>query len=172
MDAKTAHTDDSAAKMNHTNGFNRIKQFSFDQVFAPEHSQDEVYDGLGVRRVIDRCVDGYHGTVFAYGQTGSGKTFTMYGNEREAPENYTGEVYQGLTQRGVHELYEQIETVRQGDEGRHIAVFCSFLQIYNEKVFDLLNPTSVGALTALRKTGALMDTSAQQGLRIRWTKKD
>ena len=50
-------------------------------------------------------------------------------------------------------------------------MFCSFLQIYNEKVFDLLNPSSVTGLTALRKNNMGFDKD-MNGLRIRWTKKD
>jgi len=96
----------------------------------------------------------------------------MEGNEREleATGNQTG-AQQGITQRGVMELFEQIERVRQEDNTKHFSVFCSFLQIYNEKVFDLLNPSSVGGLTALRKTSNNFDKETQ-GLRIRWTKKD
>ena len=77
----------------------------------------------------------------------------------------------GITQRGVMELFEQIQQSRENEKTKHISVFCSFLQIYNEKVFDLLNPSSVGGLTALRKTQTTFDKD-QQGLRIRWTKKD
>jgi len=69
------------------------------------------------------------------------------------------------------ELFEQIEQMRKQDTGKHYSVFCSFLQIYNEKVFDLLNPSSVSGLTALRKTSRAFDNE-MQGLRIRWTKKD
>ena len=69
------------------------------------------------------------------------------------------------------ELFEQIERVRSEEKTKHVSVFCSFLQIYNEKVFDLLNPSSVGGLTALRKTSAAFEKD-MQGLRIRWTKKD
>jgi hypothetical protein len=69
------------------------------------------------------------------------------------------------------ELFDQINHMKQADTSKHISVFCSFLQIYNEKVFDLLNPASVGALTQLRKTQNLLDKD-MQGLRIRWTKKD
>ena len=62
------NNDDSASKMNSTlGGFNRRKQYNFDKVFSPEDNQEDVYDGLGVRRLIDRVVDGYHGTIFAYG---------------------------------------------------------------------------------------------------------
>lgn len=68
------------------------------------------------------------------------------------------------------ELFEQIEQARQNNKNQHFSVFCSFLQIYNEKVFDLLNPSSVGGLTALRNGG--LDNKDQGGLRIRWTKKD
>lgn len=40
-----------------------------------------MYDGLGISKLINRVVDGYHGTIFAYGQTGSGKTYTMEGTD-------------------------------------------------------------------------------------------
>lgn len=52
------------------------------------------------------------------------------------------------------------------DPDRHFTVFVSFLQIYNEKVFDLLNPSTIQP----NKRGAALDTNA--GLRIRWTKKE
>lgn len=48
---------------------------------------------------------------------------------------------QGITQRGIRELFQRIDEVRaQANNTRHINVFVSYLQIYNEKVFDLLNP--------------------------------
>ena len=69
--------------MNMTSGFNRRKMYNFDQVFTPEHSQNDVYEGLGISGLINKVVEGYHATVFAYGQTGSGKTFTMEGKEQQ-----------------------------------------------------------------------------------------
>lgn len=56
--------------------------------------------------------------------------------------------------------------MKQAEPTRHYNVFCSFLQIYNEKVFDLLNPQIV---QGVGKRGSL---EGQAGLRIRWTKKD
>ena len=53
------------------------------------------------------------------------------------------------------------------DSNRHFSVFVSFLQIYNEKVFDLLNPQIV---QGVGKRGGSIE--GQAGLRIRWTKKD
>ena len=49
----------------------------------------------------------------------------------------------GITQRGVHQLFGRIEEMKANDSTRHYSVFVSFLQIYNEKVFDLLNPQIV-----------------------------
>ena len=63
-----------------TSGFKR-KLYNFDQVFTPENSQNDVYEGLGISNLINKVVDGYHATIFAYGQTGSGKTFTMEGDD-------------------------------------------------------------------------------------------
>ena len=78
----------------------------------------------------------------------------MEGNDREQEEGYkTNDADSvGITQRGVMELFEQIEEMKSQEKTKHYSVFESFLQIYNEKVFDLLNPASVGGLTALRKT--------------------
>lgn len=97
----------------------------------------------------------------------------MEGNERENRGHSEPDDIEaiGITQRGVMELFEQIEQAREQEKTKHVSVFCSFLQIYNEKVFDLLNPSSVGGLTALRKNGNAAG-EGQSGLRIRWTKKD
>jgi len=61
-----------------------------------------VYDGLGISKLISRVIDGYHGTIFSYGQTGSGKTYTMEG----------GGADQGITQKGVKELFTKIEGLK------------------------------------------------------------
>jgi len=64
--------------------------------------------------LITKVVEGYHATIFAYGQTGSGKTFTMEGNDREQEEGFkTNDADSvGITQRGVMELFEQIEEMK------------------------------------------------------------
>ena len=49
----------------------------------------------------------------------------------------------GITQRGINQLYNRIEEMKAAEPTRHYSVFVSFLQIYNEKVFDLLNPQIV-----------------------------
>jgi kinesin family protein 4/21/27 len=119
-------------------------------------------------------VDGYHATVFAYGQTGSGKTFTMEGYEYDGasklnnPDQRGGKVHvnsnidnlnNGISVRAIKEVFRQVEETRKV---KHIDISCSFLQIYNEKVFDLLNTSKI------KKTLG----KPNEGLRMRWTKND
>lgn len=75
----------------------------------------------------------------------------------------------GITQRGVKELFQQMENVQAQDKNKHYSVFVSFLQIYNEKVYDLLNPSSVQQFMDNKKN---YSNFKDGGLRIRWTKKD
>lgn len=82
--------------------------YQFDQVFTQEHTQDDVYAGLGISGLISKVVEGYHATIFAYGQTGSGKTFTMEGDERmqDGSNREVATESSGITQRGIIELFD------------------------------------------------------------------
>lgn len=53
--------------------------YTFDRVFTPTNTQNELYDIVGRNTIVD-VLNGYNGTIFAYGQTGSGKTYTMFGS--------------------------------------------------------------------------------------------
>ena len=118
-------------------------------------------------------IQGYHGTIFAYGQTGSGKTYTMEGRDARlggvsSPrDGAVNDEDIGITQRGIQHLFARIAQMKAHEPNRHYSVFVSFLQIYNEKVFDLLNPQIVQGVG--KRTNSI---EGQAGLRIRWTKKD
>ncbi|KAJ2868651.1 hypothetical protein GGI22_000745 [Coemansia erecta] len=93
-------------------------------------SQETVFEDIGTA-VLDHALSGYNCCVFAYGQTGSGKSYTMMGGAgKEA----------GLIPRICQALFAAIGAAADGssDESFHVEV--SYLEIYNERVRDLLNP--------------------------------
>uniref|UniRef100_A0A0E0CZD5 Kinesin motor domain-containing protein n=1 Tax=Oryza meridionalis TaxID=40149 RepID=A0A0E0CZD5_9ORYZ len=103
------------------------KTFSFNKVFGPSATQDEVF--LDTQPLIRSVLDGYNVCIFAYGQTGSGKTYTMSG-----PKNMT-EQTQGVNYRALSDLFKLAEQ-RKGAFTYDIAV--QMIEIYNEQVRDLL----------------------------------
>lgn len=105
---------------------NREHRFVFDRLFDEDSSQQEVYDATG-RPLLDSVLEGYNATIFAYGATGCGKTFTISGT----PEN------PGVIFLAMSDLFQQIRNLRME---RSIKLTLSYLEIYNEKICDLLNP--------------------------------
>lgn len=102
-------------------------------------SQDEMYDKVG-SEMITQLMDGYNGTLLCYGQTGAGKTFTMTGTT----ENYK---HRGVIPRSISQVYKEIS-----DRPEHsITVRISYLEIYNETMFDLLStlPSNIMALPTM-----------------------
>ena len=81
--------------------------------------------------LIKNVLSGYNTCVFAYGQTGSGKSFTMMGSE--------GDEQKGLVPRLCENLFENIGFKSSDDHLFKIEV--SYMEIYNEKVRDLLDPS-------------------------------
>ncbi|KAH7699608.1 hypothetical protein AAVH_33286 [Aphelenchoides avenae] len=105
------------------------KAFAFDHVFDPSYKQEEVYKNSAYHIVQD-VLSGYNGTVFAYGQTSSGKTHTMEGVIGD-PEK------QGIIPRIINDIFTHIYNMDAGDLEFHIK--CSYFEIYNEKIRDLLD---------------------------------
>ena len=102
--------------------------YTFDHVFAPAVKQSEVFDE--VSSLIQSALDGYHVCLFSYGQTGSGKTFTMTGA-------LSGEG-SGIIPRSVAQILQSAQLYRE--EGWSFTLEASMLEIYNERVIDLLSP--------------------------------
>eukprot|EP00041_Stephanoeca_diplocostata_P034802 m.1204873 g.1204873 ORF g.1204873 m.1204873 type:complete len:1126 (+) comp24582_c0_seq2:344-3721(+) len=105
----------------------QVKKFTFDRVFNPKDSQQDVFDDT--EPVMTSCVDGYNVTIIAYGQTGSGKTYTMMGTEDNP----------GVNRRCVRELLR----VTQERDNVDYTIKVSLLEIYNEKIVDLLSELPV-----------------------------
>ncbi|KAG2230867.1 hypothetical protein INT48_003030 [Thamnidium elegans] len=87
---------------------------------------------LHLKTIVDDVTAGYNGTVFAYGQTGSGKTFTMMGADID------DENTRGIIPRIISQIFDSIIAAPSNLE---FTVKVSYMEIYMEKVRDLLNPS-------------------------------
>ena len=106
---------------------NDTKTFQFDYVYPMETTQRQIYDEVAFP-IVDSIFQGYNGTIFAYGQTGCGKTFTMMGIV-DNPD------LKGIIPNAFSHIFGFIKT--EG-ESKKFLVRCSFVEIYNEEVRDLL----------------------------------
>eukprot|EP00040_Diaphanoeca_grandis_P044292 m.270485 g.270485 ORF g.270485 m.270485 type:complete len:1035 (-) comp90404_c0_seq1:8-3112(-) len=113
---------------------NDKRMFTYDEVMDSDTTQDHIFQRVG-RGVVNNCLQGFNGTIFAYGQTGSGKTYTMNG-----PNDSYADADKGLMPRCFDYLFQQCESNRV--DGQTITITCSFLEIYNERIYDLLTTSS------------------------------
>uniref|UniRef100_A0A8C0FX02 Kinesin-like protein n=1 Tax=Chelonoidis abingdonii TaxID=106734 RepID=A0A8C0FX02_CHEAB len=102
--------------------------FSFDRVFSPACSQEEVFEEIAL--LVQSALDGYHVCIFAYGQTGSGKTYTMEGPDDMGPETM------GMIPRAVRQVFQGARELEPKGWQYHFTA--NFLEIYNESLRDLL----------------------------------
>eukprot|EP00767_Chilomastix_cuspidata_P007740 gnl/Chilomastix_cuspidata/854.p1 GENE.gnl/Chilomastix_cuspidata/854~~gnl/Chilomastix_cuspidata/854.p1 ORF type:complete len:762 (-),score=207.15 gnl/Chilomastix_cuspidata/854:1206-3329(-) len=110
----------------HTGGFHR---FNYHHVFPPFTQQHEVYRKVS-RPIIAGMFEGISGCILAYGQTGSGKTHTMMGAE--------GMVADGITPLLITDIFREVGRVKEDCPSMSFCLQISFLEIYNERVYDLL----------------------------------
>nr|XP_026495194.1 protein claret segregational [Vanessa tameamea] len=101
--------------------------FSFDGIFTPHSSQEDVF--AEVSPMVQSALDGYNVCIFAYGQTGSGKTYTMEGG--------CGVEQYGIIPRAINMIFTCMEDLKR--MGWELTIKASFLEIYNEIIYDLLN---------------------------------
>ncbi|KAI9219817.1 P-loop containing nucleoside triphosphate hydrolase protein [Blastocladiella britannica] len=97
------------------------QSYVFDTVFGPDASNRDVYAAVGAP-LVQACLKGFNGTLIAYGQTGTGKTTTL-----SSPD--------GMIPRALRQLFRRMH------RDRHRFLFkvrMSFLQIYQERIHDLL----------------------------------
>ncbi|XP_038723626.1 kinesin-like protein KIN-12B isoform X2 [Tripterygium wilfordii] len=116
--------------------------FTFDSVADTDATQQDIFQLVGAS-LVENCLAGFNSSVFAYGQTGSGKTYTMWGPTNALLEENLGSDQQGLTPRVFQRLFARIneEQIKHGGKQLNYQCRCSFLEIYNEQVTDLLDPS-------------------------------
>eukprot|EP00036_Acanthoecidae_sp_10tr_P024281 CAMPEP_0206319878 /NCGR_PEP_ID=MMETSP0106_2-20121207/18008_1 /ASSEMBLY_ACC=CAM_ASM_000206 /TAXON_ID=81532 /ORGANISM="Acanthoeca-like sp., Strain 10tr" /LENGTH=771 /DNA_ID=CAMNT_0053751775 /DNA_START=108 /DNA_END=2424 /DNA_ORIENTATION=+ len=147
--------DDSITMVQKLNAAHEIKrEFHFDHCYNSmnhlEHvkpsSNAEIYRDMIASSVNDVC-NGYNVNVLLYGQTGTGKTYSLEGTDED----------HGIVPRTCEDLFKHLD-IRPGTK-----VSASYIEIYNEQVFDLLNPK----VLAERKAGAKAGKTEVTALRVR-----
>ncbi|RKF73571.1 hypothetical protein GcM1_243046 [Golovinomyces cichoracearum] len=104
--------------------------WSFDRSDAHYAGQNRLHEDLG-KPLLDNAFKGYNNCIFAYGQTGSGKSYSMMGYGKEA----------GVIPQICQDMFVRIENMQKNPNLR-CTVEVSYLEIYNERVRDLLNPST------------------------------
>lgn len=99
--------------------------FFFDHVFDEHIAQETIFTQVA-ENAVSWVKEGYNATIFTYGPTGSGKTFTMFGTEQD----------QGIIPRACEMVFNLIA---DDDNVTEAYIQCSFLEIYRERIYDLLN---------------------------------
>ncbi|XP_076167986.1 kinesin family member unc-104 isoform X9 [Ptiloglossa arizonensis] len=109
--------------------------FSMDPNDINYSSQVMVYKDIG-EEMLQHAFEGYNVCIFAYGQTGAGKSYTMMGKQEEGQE--------GIIPQICKDLFRKIG--RNSNESLKYSVEVSYMEIYCERVRDLLNPKNKGNL--------------------------
>ncbi|XP_016945231.3 uncharacterized protein cmet isoform X2 [Drosophila suzukii] len=112
-DGRSIHLADSHAE-----------PYVFDYVFDEGTGNQEVFDRMA-KHIVHACMQGFNGTIFAYGQTSSGKTYTMMGDGQNP----------GVMVLAAKEIFQQISSEKERD----FLLRVGYIEIYNEKIYDLLN---------------------------------
>ena len=119
-------------------------EYAFDVAFDADASQSEVY-GHTAKPHVPSVLDGYNVSILAYGATGAGKTFTMMGSSSAAAGDsapVTGVIPQSLVDifATIHQRQNALPPhARSQSQWR---VFCSYMEVYNEQIYDLIGPAA------------------------------
>ena len=111
--------------------------FSTGAVLGPNCKQNTIFEHCNVAQDV---VDGINCCVMAYGQTSSGKTHTMYGHgwEDDSHNDLSDSSVLGVVPRSVAALFSALDSRALENEEFSFNVTCQVLQIYNERIYDLL----------------------------------
>ncbi|KAA1474778.1 kinesin-domain-containing protein [Dentipellis sp. KUC8613] len=122
----------------HKNSGTAPPEFNFDEILTGSDNKP-VYNAVA-RNHVCAAMDGYNSVIFAYGQTASGKTFTLSGDEDQP----------GIIPRAMKDVFAYIRRT----PSREYLLRCSYLEIYNETIHDLLAPPSSSVSTPVQIQGS------------------
>ena len=106
------------------------KFFFFDLIANEKMTQLELFQAIG-KPISTSVLEGYNVCLFAYGQTGAGKTYTMQGSL-----DISDEQEKGLQPRVFEQVFTMINQMKK--EGAEFLIKCSYIEVYNEQIIDLV----------------------------------
>ena len=121
------------------------QKFNFDRVYSIDCDSQLIYKEM-CKDVVSSALEGYNGSIFMYGQTTSGKTFTMLGS----PNN------PGILPCVLRDIFLKIKKIKKDNENIEFKVYCSYIEIYNENIHDLLTDSNFLKLIDDKKYGVLV----------------
>ena len=104
------------------------QKFYFDKIYSPHIESQFIYKEI-CQDIITSLIEGFNGSILMYGQTTSGKTFTMLGTPNSP----------GILPCSLNDIFLSINKKADILDNYMINIYCSYLEIYNEKINDLLN---------------------------------
>ncbi|KAL3626647.1 hypothetical protein CASFOL_030196 [Castilleja foliolosa] len=140
-------------------------RFTFDHIACDSISQEKLFRVAGLP-MVDNCMSGYNSCMFAYGQTGSGKTYTMMGEIDKMDGKLSDDC--GITPRVFEYLFTRITQEEESRKNERLTYSCkcSFLEIYNEQITDLLEPSSTNLqLREDSKKGVYVENLTEHSVR-------
>eukprot|EP00730_Choanoeca_flexa_P020132 TRINITY_DN9839_c0_g1_i6.p1 TRINITY_DN9839_c0_g1~~TRINITY_DN9839_c0_g1_i6.p1 ORF type:complete len:767 (+),score=207.85 TRINITY_DN9839_c0_g1_i6:164-2464(+) len=129
-------------------GTGKIKPFTFDAAYGKDSTQKDVYEE-SAKDIVADVLNGFNGTIFAYGQTGTGKTWTMMGDVKK-PD------LRGIIPQAFSQIFDAIES----STGCQYLVRASYLEVYMEKVRDLLSKDHERSLKVQPSNGHVKDLTS------------
>lgn len=111
----------------------RTPPFNFERIFDPNCTNKDVFDEIS--QLVQSVMDGKKVCIFCYGQTGSGKTYTM-SNQGQKDEDQDGD--DGIIPRAKEMIFREVKRLRA--LGWEYSVEGSYLEVYKNKLYDLLTP--------------------------------
>lgn len=114
------------------------RDFEFDWIGDETTTQKQIFESIG-KSMVDRCLKGYNCCIFAYGQTGAGKTYTMQG--KDLRDCSIDDSDRGLQPRVFDYMFDMMSREAKKTPGTIFTLFCSYLEIYNEQIMDLVSVT-------------------------------
>jgi kinesin family protein 15 len=126
------------------------KSFAFDYVAREDTAQEEIFKQVGAP-ITEACLQGFNATIIAYGPTGTGKSYTIFGGNHDGQDAASSTNSQrGLVPRALEYIFQYLREHQEKDLDSVAAKVtttakCSFYEIYQERVYDLLDSNNCNA---------------------------